>query len=430
MSFSKKEQRNVLFAVSIGNLLEWYEIYLYVYWAPIIGKLFFQQDNSDGGISSLTKTFLIFAMGFLARPIGGLFFGRLGDLVGRKKSLILSLIIMVIPTFVTGLLPTYEQIGKYAPFILVAMRILQSFPAGGELPGAFCYLYESSKATNRRFFCSWGAFGYQIGILISTLECFLLERFLSVEDLIQWGWRFSFLVGGLIGLCGLYLRYKLHETPLYREMETHLKVVREPILGVLYKYKRQIFMGILFCALNSSSFYLLSVNFPVLFGKVLGTPYSSNLIVTSLLIILVTVPLPLFGMLADRYDNKKILISSTIAILVLLYPLYLSITYSSVVFMGIIMLLFSLLFTCLSALIPFILADLFPTYVRFTCVGVSFNMVDAVIGGFTPVIALYLLNITGKDASFCWFLMICALLSLCGYLMMKKKHPIEDKTNT
>src|SRR5579872_3886843 len=133
LDFSKKEKATVIFAVTFGNLLEWYEIYLYVYWAPIISKIFFK-PNSD--LVNLTNTFLVFAIGFLARPLGGIFFGRLGDRIGRKKALILSLLMMTVPTFVTGLLPTYAQIGLFAPLILIVMRILQSFPAGGELPGA------------------------------------------------------------------------------------------------------------------------------------------------------------------------------------------------------------------------------------------------------------------------------------------------------
>jgi MHS family proline/betaine transporter-like MFS transporter len=171
-------------AVTIGNLLEWYEIYLYVYWAPIIAKLFFIFESAN---TNLIFTYLIFALGFLARPLGGLFFGRLGDRIGRKKAMVLSIMMMIFPTFVTGLLPTCSQVGCFAPFILAIMRILQAFPAGGELPGAFCYLYESSQPENRRYLSSFRGYGYQIGILISTIECFLLEKYLSPEDLMTWG---------------------------------------------------------------------------------------------------------------------------------------------------------------------------------------------------------------------------------------------------
>lgn len=416
MDFSKKEKATVIFAVTFGNLLEWYEIYLYVYWAPIIAKLFFKPNTE---LANLTNTFLIFAIGFLARPIGGVFFGRLGDRIGRRKALILSLVMMTAPTFATGLLPTYAQIGIFAPIILVCMRILQSFPAGGEIPGASCYLYESSRLSSRRLMCSWASLGFQMGILISTLECFFLEKYLPHEDLITWGWRLSFWIGGLLGICGLFLRYKLHETPLYKEMMTHEKIVSNPLIEIVKKYKKKIVMSTLFCAFNSSAFYLLTINLPFYLGSRLNTSYENNLIFTSILLILITIPLPFFGMLGDRFSNKKMLIGSTVALVILLFPLCYSVSIAILIPLVVV---FCLLFTCLSALLPFAQADLFPTYARFTCLGISFNIADALIGGFTPAVALYLLHLTGQQGAFCWFLLFCALLSLSAFLRMKEKH--------
>jgi MHS family proline/betaine transporter-like MFS transporter len=203
-------------------------------------------------------------------------------------------------------------------------------------------------------------------------------------------------------------------------MMTHEHLVKESILNVINKHKKGILIGILFCALNSSAFYLLTVNFPVYFGQVLGIEYSNNLILTMFLLLLITLPLPFFGKLADKYNNKKMLIWSTIGMIILLYPLYYSIIHNSLLIMGIVMVFFSLLFTLLSALIPYILPDLFPTHVRFTCVGLSFNLVDAIVGGFTPAIVLYLLHFTGNQASFCWWLLLCSLASLIAFSMMKE----------
>jgi len=416
LDFSKKEKATVIFAVTFGNLLEWYEIYLYVYWAPIIAKLFFKPNTE---LANLTNTFLVFAIGFLARPIGGVFFGRLGDRIGRRKALILSLVMMTFPTFATGFLPTYAQIGIFAPILLVFMRILQAFPAGGEIPGASCYLYESSPLSSRRLMCSWASLGFQMGILISTLECFFLEKYLPRADLITWGWRMSFWIGGLLGVCGLFLRYKLHETPLYKEMMTHEKIVSNPLMEIVKKYKKKIVMATLFCAFNSSAFYLLTINLPFYLGSRLGTSYENNLIFTSILLVLITIPLPFFGMLGDRFSNKKMLIGSTVALVILLFPICHSV---SVTVLIPLVFVFCLLFTCLSALLPFAIADLFPTYARFTCLGISFNIADALIGGFTPFIALYLLHLTGQQGAFCWFLLFCALLSLSAFVMMKEKH--------
>ncbi len=327
---------------------------------------------------------------------------------------------MTVPTFVTGLLPSYAQIGIFAPMILVVMRILQSFPAGGELPGASCYLYESSQFSSRRLMCCWSSLGFQLGILISTLECFFLEKFLSFEDLNSWGWRMSFLIGGLLGLGGLFLRSKLHETPLYKEMTTHERVLKEPLKDVFKKYKTKLIMSTLFCFLNSSGFYLLTINFPFYLGSRLGTSYGNTLIYTSILLICITIPLPFFGMLGDKFSNKKMLIGSTLGIMAILIPLCYS---TSITLLIILILLFCLFITCLSALLPFAQADLFPTHARYTCLGISFNIADAVIGGFTPVVVLLLLNLRGNQGDFCWFLLACAIISLSSYFMMKEKHP-------
>ena len=416
--FSRKQIRTVIFAVTIGNFLEWYEIYLYVYWAPIISKLFF--DGSS--LANLTHTFVIFALAFLARPIGGLVFGRIGDRIGRRKALILSIIMMTLPTFMTGFLPTYQTIGAFAPYMLALTRFLQAFPAGAEIPGAFCYLYESSPWSIRHYMTSWAVWGYQIGILVSTIECFLLEKYLTPESLITWGWRASFIIGGLIGLLGLCFRYRLHETPLFREMQTHTKMVKEPILQSLYRNRVGIFKGILFCAFNSSSFYLISVNFPVYFGEALGIDYKNNLIITMILLVLMVLPVPLFGKIADRYSNKKILISAVLGMITLLYPLYLAIASGSIFYMSAVIFIFCLLYACNTALIPYIVSDLFSTHDRFTCSGVSFNLADAIIGGFTPALALYLLHWTGSPGSFVWILLFVALLSFSGYLYLKPRR--------
>lgn len=417
IDFSRKHKFNIILAVTIGNLLEWYEIYLYVYWAPVISKIFFDGESE---LKRLSSTFLVFALGFLARPLGGLFFGRLGDRIGRRKALILSLAMMTVPTFATGLLPTYAEIGMAAPILLCIIRFLQAFPAGGELPGAACYLYESAKVEKRRFLASFSSLGFQVGILICTLESIVLESFMSDDQLITWGWRISFIIGGLLGIGTIYLRYALHETPLYKEMSRHEQLVKEPLLGVLNQHKKGIFIGILYCALNSSAFYLLTVNIPTFIGQLMGSSYKNSLIVLCILLLVITIPLPLFGKLADRYNNKKILVGSTLGMIFLLYPMYISIANSSLVYLGIILFVYSMFFTCLSALAPYIICDLFPTRVRFTCVAFSFNLCDAAIGGFTPFIVLLLINFTQKQGSFVWLLLVTSLLSLTSFLLMKE----------
>jgi MHS family proline/betaine transporter-like MFS transporter len=416
--YSKKDQRVVIVAVTLGNVLEWYEIFLYVYWAPIISKLFF---DSGSDFKNLINTFWVFGLGLLARPVGGIFFGRLGDIIGRKKVLIISVLLMTIPTFVTGLLPTHAQIGFIAPWLLAAMRLIQSFPAGAELPGACCYLYESSRFSDRKYLTSWGAVGFQTGILVSTLECLFLEHFLTYEQLVAWGWRLSFWLGGLIGLVGLWMRSKLHESPLFHEMTEHLKSPKDPILD-MFRHKKGIAQGFFFSLLCSSGFYLFTVNFPIYFGDLFGLKYTDNLLILVVLLILITAPLPLFGKIAEKYDYKKMLIYSTGGMIMLLYPLYFGIVRSNAYLSVAALILFCLLYSCMTSLLPYIFCNLFPTRSRFTCVATSFNLADALIGGFTPVMTLYLLELTGDSGSFCWILLFFGVLSLGSFMLIKERN--------
>jgi MFS transporter, MHS family, proline/betaine transporter len=162
--------------------------------------------------------------------------------------------------------------------------------------------------------------------------------------------------------------------------------------------------------------------FSVYLGQLLGESYSNNLLIAVVLLVLITVPLPYFGKLADKIDNKKLLIYSMLGIIALLYPLSIAIANDQVVLLGIALFLFCILFTVLSTLIPFLLPDLFPTRVRFTCVGVAFNVADATLGSFTPVISMYLVYFTNRQESFCWYLLFCAALSLLAYLTLPKKN--------
>jgi len=239
----------------------------------------------------------------------------------------------------------------------------------------------------------------------------------------QGHWRLSFVIGGCIALFGFYLRNKLHETPLYKDMERH-RHVKQSISEVFRHYKLQIGKGIWFCLLNSVGFYLISILFPIYFSIILGINYDSNLIISIAILLLTTIPLPFIGMIGDHISNKKILIFSTVLIILLLYPLYILIPGHSVVISLIVAILFILAFTCLSALIPYRFAVLFPTTVRYTCVGISYNIVDGILGGFSPVIVLYFLNKSGSQASCYWILLICALISLVSYFYIdeQKEH--------
>lgn len=213
-------QKRVIGTISLGNVLEWYDFYLFVFWTSSISDLFLPENPP---FHPMVFMMSLFVLGFAARPFGGWYFGRLGDRIGRQKAFMRSLIIMTGSTALMGFLPTYEQVGIIAPILLVILRLGQTFPSGGELPGAFCYLYEADS-NNKIFTTSFAGLGNQIGIILAAAECLLLKK-LFPEDLLHTiGWRISFFVGGLLGGCGIFLRSHLHETHAFEQLSGHHKI--------------------------------------------------------------------------------------------------------------------------------------------------------------------------------------------------------------
>jgi len=411
-----KKQIRVISAVTFGNILEWFEIYSYAYLVPFLSKLFF---NFNSSIANWMSAFIVFGAGFIARPIGAIIFGRIGDLIGRKQAFISSILVMTIPTFLMGFLPTYATIGIAAPILLFLLRFLQSIPAAGEAPGTACFLYENATPGHKRFITSWGGVGNQLGAILGLAVTFFMDNYLDEQFLLSWGWRISFWFGGLIGLLGIYLRKKLHETPVFLELEKKHKLDKETINEVITRHKKKIILGTGFGVVNAATFYLIATYISTYFDHMIGLSENGNFLISLTILILTTIFLPFFGIMGDKYNNKRILIICVILIIILLYPLYVSINSQNFVLLAFIGLLYLIPITCITALYPYIIANLYPTPLRFTGIGLSFNLADGIIGGFTPALSLLLLGITANKAGFIWYILICAIISLISYIKMK-----------
>lgn len=408
-----KEQLHVISAVTFGNILEWFEVYSFAYLAPILSSAFFKFNSN---ISDLTFAFLIFGVGFITRPIGGILFGRIGDMIGRKRAFLLSIILLTIPTFLMGVLPTYKTWGIFAPISLFLLRLIQSIPTGGEIPGTICFLYENANNNNRRFITSWNAVGNQIGALIGLLETFLMQNFMSDELMLEWGWRISFLTGGVIGLLGIYLRHTLHETPVFQKLKEHQKIDRGTLRHLLSNYKKQIGIGTAFGVVDAATFYLIATYVPTFVDKALGLTPNQNMFIAFMILLSTTILLPFFGRLGDKFSNRMMCSLSAGFMIVMLYPLNIFMTSKNMLGLSIVAGLYLIPITCITALIAFLLGNLFPPQVRFTGVGISVNLADGIVGGFTPAIALALLQLTGSQTSFSWYILACAAISLVAYV--------------
>ena len=264
---------------------------------------------------------------------------------------------------------------------------------------------------------SFAGVGNQIGIALCVLECFLLEKFLPPDALMKWGWRISFIMGGFIGLFGFYLRHKLHETKLFHEMVAHHKISRKSTLEVLKANWKGIGRGISYGAAQTSSFHLVSILFPVYLYRALDIKYSVT--ASFGFIAIMTVSLPFFGLLGDKFGCRKLLVGACIAMLGLLYPLYASIHSLFAGHVVWIMGIFVLCIACITALWPFLISNLFRTQERYTCVGLSFNIADGFFGSLSILISCILMETTGNHASFIWILLICLVISLMSFFKIK-----------
>ncbi|MES2274002.1 MAG: MFS transporter [Chlamydiota bacterium] len=417
LSLSRQHQlvRITIFA----NILTWYEFSLYIQFAPLFGTLFFPHATPA---ASLIHVFFIFALGFLARPIGTLVFSHIGDKLGRRMALISSVMLMTIPSFFISIIPTYAYIGLAAPLLMACMRLTQEFSTGGEYVGTMCYLYEISNKSLRGYMGSWTFFGSQLGLILGIFEFLLLDAFVPAAYLSDFGWRISFFLGGLLGLIAWQLRRHLTETPLFETERTEGKLPKRPVLESLQIHKMGIVKAFFLSAVTSAGWYLIFVFSPAYTTQFLGFSRTDQLLMNGAILLLSTLFLPLFGFLADLGHKKVLFISSVIGTIFVSYPLYLSLLSSSPKTFILLEIIATLLLTIQFALIPSILCDLFPLRVRYSCVGIGYNSCNLVFGGLAPIVALSLLEKNGQMLLPAFLLIGTALLSLAAFLTVKEKE--------
>lgn len=417
-SLLTKDQKKVITAIAFGNILEWYDIYAFVFLTPILAKEFF---GFESYIASITSAFVVFGLGAVSRILGGWFFGNSGDHTsGRKETFQFSILITTLATVLTGCLPTFNSWGVFAPISLILLRMIQSFGAAGEFPGAICFLYENSHSGNARFMTSWVGVGNQLGTIVALIEMFIFDTFASEEFLFSWGWRISFWYGGVIGIIGFILRNRLHETIPFERLKIENKLDKETELQLVKNHIIPIIQGLGFGMVNASTYYILATYVPVYVETILGISTSSRVIVSLGFVIITTVCLPLVGIMGDRVRNKPILVYSAIACILLVFPLSYAINTKSLMLLLLVSILYIIPITLISGLLAFRLAHLFHTAVRYSGVAFSWNIADGLFGGFAPALAILLFRVTGMDGAFGIYILITAIVSLFAYSRIRE----------
>jgi MFS transporter, MHS family, proline/betaine transporter len=411
------KRKRAVFCTVIGGALEFFDFGCYAYFANVISHQFFAA--SDHAIA-LIASFAVFGVGFVGRPLGAIFFGRLGDLKGRKFALQIAMPLMGLGTLSIALLPTYSTIGIAAPLLLIVLRILQGFSTGGESGNAVAYLIEWAPPRRRAFYVSFAHATGVFGTLISSALAAILSASLDRGALEAWGWRIPFLIGGLvIAPIGYYLRTKVDETPRFvedtQDIETRVESNRtaRALLDCL--------RAIAFSSIWFVSYYVYMVYVPA-YLTIHGHIRNSNALwITTAGFVMMAVSIVGAGLLSDAIGRKPPLLVGSIGFIVLSYPMFvLFSTSSSVLFVLLAILLCNVLIGLIAGSCTAAMAEMFPTRLRTTGVSIGYGLAVMIFGGFAAVISETLVKVTGSGLSPSYFVIATAVVSLCVTITLKE----------
>lgn len=407
--------RRAIAACAIGNATEWFDYATYGFLAATLGAVFFPSDDPT---VQLLSSFAVFAVTFVIRPFGGVFFGPLGDRIGRQRVLATTILLMAGATFLIGLLPGYDAIGIVAPILLVLLRLLQGFSAGGEYGGASTFMVEYAPDERRGYYASWLEFGTLTGFIMGAGIVTFLTFVLSQEALLSWGWRIPFLIALPLGAVGLYLRTRLEDTPGFRALEDAGEVARSPLRELFTSnWQALLLCGGIVIVYNLANYMLLTY-MPSYLSENLDISETAGLLLLFVAIAFMLALITRVGILSDRVGRKPVLIGAVSGFVVLTYPAFWLVSLGSWISTIAGLLIFSLLLVLLLGTLPATLPALFPTRARYAGFAISYNVSTALFGGTAPLVATYLVSSTGNQFMPAFYVMAAAVVSLIPILLM------------
>ena len=399
------QSRKARIAGVIGNVVEWYDFALYGYLAVIIGRLFFPTEDPT---ASLLASYGVFAAGFIMRPLGAVVFGWLGDTIGRGRTMLISVAMMAFPTIMLGLLPDYNSIGIAAPILLILVRLVQGLSVGGEFSSSVTYMVETAPDDQRGRAGSWANVGSMLGMLLGSAAAALVTSLLPNEALEAWGWRLPFLFGGVLGLSALILRRSLPQSPHFKAHEAGTPSM-SPFRQVWNENRKEMVQAFLFAAGYGMMFYLIMVYLPGWLSRHSSLEDAHALQINSVLT-LMTIPLMVvFAWVGDVWIRRTHLIAGALIMLTLLaWPLGVLMLNGAPIQIVAAQAILVLLICVPLGLAPATFVELFPSSDRLTGYSISFNLGIGVLGGATPMLATWLIDITLQP------IMPAALMILSG----------------
>ena len=408
----------IVSAAAAGNTLEMYDMTIYGFFAHIISKNFFPQEDKLAGIASV---FAIFLIGYLARPLGSIIFGQIGDKLGRKPSLLLSIWLIAISTFLLGLLPTFNTIGIWAPLLLVLVRLLQGLSSGGEFTGSIIFVVEHAEAGKRNFYGSLGQLGVGLGLVLASFIAWLINLIFSHQQIVDWAWRIPFLLALTGGFLGGLIRRGVAEPGLFKQSQ-QLQMAKS-----YFSYKRDFFkqlrQGVIILGLTLFAVvltYLIYIFVVTYMTSILHYTMRQTLTINISSIILLVILEPCMGKLADKIGRRPLMFAAIIGSAVWVFPYFILLQQHQLLTAFIAQFVMTVFGAAYFAVVIVSMVEAVAIKKRFSIVSFFYAVGASIFGGGTPFIATLLIKLTHSYSSLSIYLIVCALLSLCAVYKLRE----------
>lgn len=420
----KKKMNRVLVASLVGSSIEWFDYFLYGTVAALVfNQIFFvTEDPAIGTILAYAS----FALAFFIRPFGGIIFSHIGDRIGRKKTLVLTLSIMGIATFGMGLLPTYQAIGIWAPILLITLRLIQGLGIGGEWGGALLLAVEYAPAEKRGLYGSIPQMGITIGMLLGTVALSIMTL-LPEDSFMTWGWRVPFILSALLVVFGLWVRKGIDETPSFKNVQEKGEIPKIPLVTTLKTHWREVLIAIGAKVVETAPFYIFST-FVVSYATTnLGFSRTETLTAVMIGTIVTTILIPIMGALSDRVGRKPLYVFGTIAMALYAFPYFWLVNQGSVVLLVLATVLgLGVIWAPITAVLGTMFSEIFSAEVRYTGISLGYQIGAAIAGGTAPLIAAsLLLTFNNSYIPVALYIIFTAVVSLLAIWSVKDRRGQE-----
>ncbi|AXA33200.1 MFS transporter [Francisella adeliensis] len=420
---TRKERYKTIAIINLGAVLEWFEFCLYGYLATYLTILFFPKEDQA---VALISVFGIFAASYIMRPLGGFFFGSIGDRLGRSYAIKLSMMLMCLPMLIMALMPTYSSAGIWAIVILVFARMLQGFSVGGEYTGILVALAESASPKHKGFTTAIAGLASQAGVILSSLTVGLLASILTNEQMLHYGWRIAFGTGFILAIVSTILQKKAHESPAFEELKENNVISKSPLKDALKGAKLPLIWTFTLTGYVGIAYYMMATYLPNILISNRGFDASYIMYITAMVSIAYAVVSPIFGWMSDIWGRKPLLYIPIFTLLVLCYPLFFTFIHGGLQAILIAQIVMAIIISAMTAAFQITVSELFPTAHRYSGMSAAYNLGNAIFAGTTPMIAVWLTQSSGSEYGACIYLAVSSIITLLLISKMPETRSSKD----